>query len=317
MPMFRWAAAAGVAAAVMGAALVHAQSTLPPRLRGPALEGPNIAQLERGQRAYVTGNCHYCHGATLSDARGGGADLGTSMLVQMDRDGDMMGPVLRAGLPRTQTAMPAYRTMTDAELKDLSAYVHFLRRLLHEKAALAAPLEPADAGAGAVLFYESCAGCHAGAKELAPAVAANDAAALRAKIVRPPFTERANTDLAAREAHWRLTEALSPADGANLTAYLKRSGGRMTVAYARAMKPPRREISAVFEQQCAICHGPGGAGSDRAKALVNNDLVASLGPAGIKQIISGGLPSGMPAFKMSPEELDAFAGLLISRNPPS
>jgi PQQ-dependent dehydrogenase (methanol/ethanol family) len=51
-----------------------------------------------------------------------------------------------------------------------------------------------------------------------------------------------------------------------------------------------------FESNCASCHGPGGAGGDRAPALYDNPDLRKLAAPEIENIIKQGTPRGMPAF---------------------
>ena len=296
--------------------LATAQTTLPPRMRGPVPVGPDAARLLRGQKAYVMADCHLCHGVTLAEARGGGADLAHSRVVEMDEDGSMIGPVVRAGLPRTQTAMPSYPDLPADQLSDMVAYIHFMRQQLHEKMVLAAPAAGGNAAAGRAYFFENCASCHNGAKDLQKAVATQDAQSLRSHIVRPAVTQpSAQAGEPGRAIHLRLLESFEPADAANLVAYLQSSRGTVSEDMARAMKSPPREIATQVERNCSVCHGPNGSGGDRAPALVNNPDIANLDSDGIKAILKNGLPGGMPAFNFSERELDDYVAWLKARSP--
>jgi PQQ-dependent dehydrogenase (methanol/ethanol family) len=51
-----------------------------------------------------------------------------------------------------------------------------------------------------------------------------------------------------------------------------------------------------FEKSCAVCHGAGGGGGDRAPALADNPDLRRLDAEGIAAIIRRGIPGGMPAF---------------------
>ena len=56
----------------------------------------------------------------------------------------------------------------------------------------------------------------------------------------------------------------------------------------------------VFQANCATCHGPGGAGGDRAPALTDNADMRKLSAMAIGQIIQQGTSRGMPAFASLP-----------------
>jgi len=55
-----------------------------------------------------------------------------------------------------------------------------------------------------------------------------------------------------------------------------------------------------FNKTCAVCHGDGGGGGDRAPALADNPDLRRLDAGGIAAIIRRGMPGGMPAFASLP-----------------
>jgi PQQ-dependent dehydrogenase (methanol/ethanol family) len=81
-------------------------------------------------------------------------------------------------------------------------------------------------------------------------------------------------------------------------------------AFAQPAQPPAR-----FEALCSGCHGGGGAGGDRAPALVDSAQLRAMDTAQIKQVIQQGLPGGMPAFDLDQQDLDSMAGWLHEQNP--
>ena len=86
------------------------------------------AALERGRTVYVLNHCHFCHGVDLTRATMGAANLSQSPLVGADKDGNVIGALVKAGLPNLQTAMPSYAELTSEEIVDLARYIHFLRQ---------------------------------------------------------------------------------------------------------------------------------------------------------------------------------------------
>ena len=73
-----------------------------------------------------------------------------------------------------------------------------------------------------------------------------------------------------------------------------------------------------FETNCAACHGPGGAGGDRAPALNSNPDLRKRSAADIESIIRGGTSGGMPAFSSLPaSDVAALAGWIHSMNLPA
>ena len=91
------------------------------------VRAPTVA-LERGRTVFVLNTCHFCHGVDLTGATMGAADLMHSPLVGADQDGNVIGAIVKAGLPNLQTAMPSYADLTPGEIVDLARYVHFLRQ---------------------------------------------------------------------------------------------------------------------------------------------------------------------------------------------
>ena len=63
----------------------------------------------------------------------GAANLSQSALVGADEDGNMIGPLVKAGLPNLQTAMPSYVELTSQEIVDLARYIHYLRQQVRFK----------------------------------------------------------------------------------------------------------------------------------------------------------------------------------------
>ena len=81
----------------------------------------------------------------------------------------------------------------------------------------------------------------------------------------------------------------------------------------RSRSPPRRRQT--FETNCAACHGPGGAGGDRAPALNDNPDLRKLSAADIENIIRQGTAGGMPAFSSLPaSDVAGLAGWIHSMN---
>lgn len=77
------------------------------------------AAAERGRKIFVP-TCGFCHG---NDARGkSGPDLVRSALVLHDNKGNLIGPVVHNGRPNQ--GMPAFPSLTSAQIADISAFLH-------------------------------------------------------------------------------------------------------------------------------------------------------------------------------------------------
>jgi len=114
------------------------------------------AAVERGRSTFST-NCAFCHGA---DIRGGdgGPSLLRSSLVLDDKNGELIGPVIRAG--RLDRGMPAF-AMTTEQISDLAAFMHSFRVAGYDASRdRPASVVVGDAATGERYFTETCATCH-------------------------------------------------------------------------------------------------------------------------------------------------------------
>jgi mono/diheme cytochrome c family protein len=120
------------------------------------------AAVERGRSAFST-NCAFCHGA---DIRGGdgGPSLLRSSLVLDDQNGELIGPVIRAGRP--DRGMPAF-AMTPDQIADIAAFMHSFRVAGYDASRdRPASILVGDAAAGEKFFTATCASCHSATGDL-------------------------------------------------------------------------------------------------------------------------------------------------------
>ena len=80
---------------------------------------PDKAAAERGAPLYQQ-SCAFCHGQQAHGATG--ASLITADEVLKDDHGEHLVPFLKKGRP--EKGMPAFETMSDEQLKDISEFVH-------------------------------------------------------------------------------------------------------------------------------------------------------------------------------------------------
>jgi mono/diheme cytochrome c family protein len=112
------------------------------------------AAIDRGKALYGV-NCQFCHGA---DIRGGdgGPSLLRSSLVLDDQNGDLIGPVVRAG----RTGMPKF-TLSNEQIADVAAFVHTFRAAGYDESRLKPPsIIVGNAAAGESFFKTKCGSCH-------------------------------------------------------------------------------------------------------------------------------------------------------------
>ena len=158
-----------IAATTFMAAVVAAATQAPaPQRDAGGLPAPTTA-LERGRTVYVLSACHFCHGVDLTRAQMGAADLMHDPLVGADQHGEIIGAIVLAGLPNLQTAMPKYADMTPQQLRDLAAYIHFLRAAGRFEELTSATNRPTgDPRAGQIYFTGAgqCGSCHSTQRDL-------------------------------------------------------------------------------------------------------------------------------------------------------
>ena len=209
------------------AAAISAAQYEPPQ--GPKDAGGYRApttELERGRKLFVLSSCHFCHGVDLTQTNMGSADLLHSPIVGADHDGNLIGPIVKAGLPNLQTSMPSFYDLSDQEIVYLARYVHYLRQQGRYKELMAADLSTGNADAGKSYFNGSggCSKCHSAAGDLAGIASRYDAKTLRSKFLMPNGTARKEgvTLTGAAQQHLYLLENYDPSDVADVMAYLGR-----------------------------------------------------------------------------------------------
>lgn len=199
-----------------------ARAQAPQRDAG-GVRAPTVA-LERGRTVFVLNTCHFCHGVDLTGATMGAADLMHSPLVGTDQDGNVIGAIVKAGLPNLQTAMPSYADLTAAEIVDLARYVHFLRQQGKFKELIEAPTSLAGRPSeGLAFFIEHCASCHSPTGDLARLAPKYDAPTLRARLLRPgPATPSEDGPVTpGHAAHLTLLENYTAVQVEDVLAYLR------------------------------------------------------------------------------------------------
>ena len=190
--------------------------------------------LQHSKETYVLFGCSYCHGLYLV-ARGEATDLMHSRLVGRDENGNLIGPLLRTGIPQTAklSPMPQFSDLSDEQIAGLVRWIHYARQQGRYKELT----EAKDSGAGNIAagkaYYDkTCRVCHSGAgADLTGIARKYDRAALRAQMLIPRELEKRPSwnvaDLhdikiaTARQRHRALLENYSVEDVANLMAWLQ------------------------------------------------------------------------------------------------
>jgi mono/diheme cytochrome c family protein len=188
--------------------------------------------LQHSKETFVLFGCAYCHGLNLV-TRGEATDLMHSRLVGRDENGNLIGPLLRAGI--TQTAklspMPQFSDLSDQQIAALVRWIHYARQEGRFKELTATKDIPKGiADAGKRYFGQNCSSCHL-AGEMSKIAQKYDPVTLRVQILRPKGIDTPmsynldrlkNTKSAsAQQRHLHLLENYSSEDVTNLMAYLR------------------------------------------------------------------------------------------------
>jgi len=191
--------------------------------------GPRMADpiLQHSKEMYVLYGCSYCHGLYL-ESRGEATDLMHSRLVGRDENANLIGPLLRAGIPQTAklSPMPQFSDLSDQQISAIATWIHYARQQGRYKELIEGKdLSPGNAGAGKAYFEKNCTSCHT-----SPADLRREDGTLRTRILRPKFLDTAESWQVdrlrdtktgmARQRHRALLENYSADDVANLIAYL-------------------------------------------------------------------------------------------------
>ena len=151
---------------------------------GPILADPLI---QHGKETYVLAGCANCHGVNLEPS-GEAADLMHSPLVGLDKNGDAIGPVLRAGIPQTMSMspMPQYSDLSEQQITAIARWIHYARQLgRYQELMPTTDPRGGDAVAGKACFQQRCSGCHSVQRDLARIGRSLDHKTLRAQILKP------------------------------------------------------------------------------------------------------------------------------------
>lgn len=189
--------------------------------------------LQHSKETFVLFGCAYCHGLDLV-SRGEATDLMHSALVGRDENGNLIGPLLRAGIPQTAklSPMPQFSDLSDQQIGALVRWIHYARAQGRYKEIIEAKNPgPSNAAAGKSYFDQKCRSCHSASGDMANLGRKYDPSTLREQILRPKLLEgtpawaverlRDTKTAAARQKHQALLENYSVADVQNLTAYLQ------------------------------------------------------------------------------------------------
>lgn len=144
---------------------------------------PDPAAVERGKAIFVP-SCGFCHG---TNATGGeGPDLVRSDVALKDENGETIGPVIHGGRP----GMPAFPQMTDAQIKDIAAFLRFRQQEAIDRSSYQVKeVNTGNAKKGEAYFTAHCASCHSLQNDLKGIASKYEATALITRILYPKGAE--------------------------------------------------------------------------------------------------------------------------------
>ena len=177
--MHRPALAIALTAAVT---LVVAAQEVSRNPKADALKRPEVV---RGH-AVFEGSCAACHG--MNAGGGMGPNLIQSSIVRHDAGGDIIGTVVHEG--RLDKGMPAFPQITDAQVKDIAAFLHArvdasMRASAGGGSAFDGELNVGDATVGKAYFEVHCASCHNPTGDFAGIAKKHDPAELESLMLAP------------------------------------------------------------------------------------------------------------------------------------
>src|SRR5437016_5515978 len=132
--------------------------------------GPPLADpiLQHSKETYVLFGCAYCHGLNLV-SRGEATDLMHSALVGKDVNANLIGPLLRSGIPQTAklSPMPQFSDLSDQQISAIATWIHYARQQgRYKELTEAKNLGPGNVAAGKAYFEQTCSSCHSTASDL-------------------------------------------------------------------------------------------------------------------------------------------------------
>jgi mono/diheme cytochrome c family protein len=144
---------------------------------------PDAAAIERGQKLFVS-SCGFCHGTT---ARGGenGPDLVRSVVALRDEGGDLIGPIIRSGVP--DKGMPPL-PMTDEQVAGIAAFIRAQQQAaINRRDYEIQNVVTGDAKQGEAFFSGAggCKNCHSPGGDLRGIAGKYDAVALQSRFLYP------------------------------------------------------------------------------------------------------------------------------------
>ncbi len=188
--------------------------------------------MQHNKETFVLYGCAYCHGMYLKPV-GEATDLRKSAIVATDVNGNLIGPILRTGIPQTpkSSPMPQFSDLSDQEIRSIAAYIHYCRATENYKALTNEPSGPGNLAAGRAFYQKNCASCHSIDKDFKAIGSKYNENELREQILDPPrfriprsskLSDLSNTKMnEGRTKHLILLENYNKTDVENIVSYIQ------------------------------------------------------------------------------------------------
>ncbi len=254
--------------------------------------------------------CAACHG---DRGQGGiGPALNSKSLLTGVGNNQLFG-LVRTGIPGT--AMPAWAQdfggpLTDEQIRQVVSFVRAWEPTAVEVTPVGLPPDPQR---GSEIFESICFACHG-----SQGTGSDRAPALNDPELLANFDDQwfRDTIFQGRPSRGMPTwgTVLSPAQIEDLIALIGVWRQGSTPAVAGPTAPTAEEL---FAANCEGCHGAAGAGGLGPTLVENSFVVERTESELVEFILAGRAGTAMPSFegRLTPEELAAIAGLLLSWQP--
>ncbi|MDH5371870.1 MAG: c-type cytochrome, partial [Acidimicrobiia bacterium] len=223
--------------------------------------------------ALYASRCSACHGAN-------GGDLVTSTLSH-----SQMVSVTTSG----RASMPSFSgSLTGAEIEAIITYVDSIAPPTTTTTAPGTPPPPPPNGSA--VFASNCAGCHG----------SNGGDLVGRGLTKAQVSSTTNNGTSGMPG---FSSRLSTAEVDAVSSYVASLGGAAPTTTTTAPGSPPPSGSAVFAENCAVCHGAGG-GDLVGHSLTNSQLLSTTNNG----------QGTMPAFssRLSTEQINAVVAYLSS-----
>ena len=188
--------------------------------------------MQHNKETFVLYGCAYCHGMYLKPV-GEATDLRKSVIVATDVNANLIGPILRTGIPQTpkSSPMPQFSDLSDQEIRAIAAYIHYSRATENYKVLVDEATGSGNLGLGQAFYQKNCVSCHSTGWDLTGIGSKYNANELREQVLHPtrfrtPASSRLNelSDTRMNEGrarHQALLENYTKADVENIVSYLR------------------------------------------------------------------------------------------------